>query len=130
MLKKTITFVDYNGVERTEDYFFNLNEAELTEMELSEDGGLVSTIEKIVKEEDGKEIVRLFKLLLLSAVGIKSEDGRRFIKNDKIREEFEQTEAYSKLFVELATTADKASAFVNGILPKTVRNQPPQKPQS
>jgi len=126
MLKKTITFEDYNGKEQTEEFFFNLNEAELTELELSEDGGLVNTIEKVVAAENGREIIRLFKVLILSAVGIKSEDGRRFIKNDSIRDEFEQTEAYSKLFIELATEADKATAFVNGILPKAALQKPEQ----
>jgi len=121
MLKKTITFIDYDGKEQTETFFFNLNEAELTELELSETGGLVNTIERIVEEEDGKEIVRLFKSLILAAVGIKSNDGRRFIKTDQIREEFEQTPAYSNLFMELATEADQATSFVTGILPKGMK---------
>jgi len=124
MLKKTITFIDYNGNEQTEDYYFNLNEAELTELELSEDGGLVKTIERIVAAEDGQEIIRIFKALILSAVGIKSNDGRRFIKSDSIREEFEQTPAYSKLFMELATETDKATAFVTGILPQLPEPKP------
>ena len=125
MLKKTITFIDYNDKEQTETFFFNLNEAELTELELSETGGLVQTIEKIIEEEDGKEIIRLFKSIILKAVGIKSNDGRRFIKTDAIRDEFEQTPAYSKLFMELATETDAATAFVNGILPQSV-NPPPK----
>ena len=125
MLKKTITFTDYNGKEQTENYFFNLNEAELTELELSEDGGLVKTIETVIAAEDGKEIIRIFKSLILSSVGVKSNDGRRFIKTEKIKEEFEQTPAYSKLFMELATEADKATAFVKGILPQQVSNPPP-----
>lgn len=117
MLKKTITFKDYNGNERTEDYYFNLTQAEVTEMELSVDGGLVEMIKRIVAAQDGKQIIAVFKDLILRAYGEKSPDGRRFIKNQEIRDNFAQTEAYSKLFMELATDADAASAFVKGIIP-------------
>lgn len=117
MLKKTITFEDYNGNERTEDYYFNLTQAEVTEMELSVEGGLVEMIRRIVAAQDGKQIIATFKDLILRAYGKKSPDGRRFIKNQEIRDDFAQTEAYSKLFMELATDADAASAFVKGIIP-------------
>ena len=117
MLKKKIKYVDYDGNERTEDFYFNLNKAELTEMELSNDGGLVKTIEKIVAALDNKRIVEVFKDLILRAYGEKSPDGKRFIKNQEVRDSFAQTEAYSELFMELATDADAAAAFVNGITP-------------
>lgn len=131
MLKKAITFTDYNGKSQTETFYFHLNEAELTELELSEDGGLVKTIERITSEENHKEIVRIFKALILEAIGIKSDDGRRFIKSDTIKLEFEQSPAYPKLFMELATDADKATGFVNGVLPMslTQKSKPPQQPK-
>lgn len=128
MLKKTIKYTDYNGAQREEDFYFNLNKAELTEMELSHDGGLTTMIEKIVKEKDGKEIVKLFKDLVLKAYGVKSDDGKRFIKNDEVRDSFAQTEAYSELFIELATNADAATAFVNGIVPTSPKQPNPQHP--
>jgi len=118
MLKKTITYTDYDGNERTEDFYFNLSKAEIAEMELSAEGGLAKTIEKIVAAQDNKKIVEIFKELILKAYGEKSVDGKRFIKNDELREGFSQTEAYSELFIELATNADASTAFVNGIIPQ------------
>jgi hypothetical protein len=117
MLKKTFTYVDYNGVERTEDHYFNLSKAELMEMELSTTGGLAEMINKIVAAQDAPQIVKIFKELVLKAYGQKSADGRRFIKSAELSDEFAQTEAYSQLFMELATDADAAAKFVNGIVP-------------
>lgn len=118
MLKKTFTYTDYNGVERTEDHYFNLSKAELMEMELSTTGGLAEMINKIVAAQDAPAIVKIFKDLVLKAYGQKSADGRRFIKSAELSDEFSQTEAYSQLFMELATNADAAAAFVNGIVPE------------
>lgn len=118
MLKKTITYVDFDGVERTEDFYFNLTKAEIMEMNLSVYGGLDKMLERIVAAKDTPKIVSTFKDLVLRAYGVKSDDGKRFIKNDKLREEFAQTEAYSELFMELATDEDAAIKFVNGIVPK------------
>ena len=119
MLKETITFVDYNGVERTEDFYFNLTNAEVTEMEMSTSGGLAEMINRVVAAQDAPAIIRIFKDLILKAYGVKSPDGKRFIKSDEISTEFSQTEAYSQLFMKLATDADAASRFVNGIVPAT-----------
>lgn len=117
MLKKTMTYVDYDGNERTEDFYFNLTKAEVTEMEMSQKGGLVNTIQKIVAEQNSQRIIEIFKDLILKSYGEKSLDGKRFIKNKELRDEFEQTEAYSDLFMELAQNAESAAAFVNGIIP-------------
>lgn len=121
MIKKTLTYTDYNGVERTEDYYFNLTEAELVEMELSIDGGMQKKIEKIMNSKDMKQIIEVFKDLILRSYGEKSDDGKRFIKNKEITEAFTQTEAYSMLFMKLATDEKEASDFVNGILPAKFR---------
>lgn len=128
MLTKSIKYTDYNGVEREEDFYFNLNKAELTEMELSHDGGLTGMIERIVKEKNSKEIIKVFKDLVLKAYGVKSDDGKRFIKNDEVRDAFAQTEAYSELFMELAMNADAAAAFVNGIVPSNKSDKKPEHP--
>ena len=117
MLKKTITYKDYNGVERTEDFMFNLTKAEILEMQLTKDGGMDAAIKKIVDAKDAPEIMRVFKDLILKSYGIVSDDGRRFIKSKEISDSFAQTEAFSMLFMELATDTDAASAFVNGIVP-------------
>lgn len=120
MLKKTITYTDYEGNERTEDFYFNLSKAELMEMELSSSGGMEKYIKRIINERDNAKIVAIFKELVLKAYGVKSDDGKRFIKSEQLRDEFSQTEAYSDLFFELATNADAASDFVNGIIPKNL----------
>ena len=122
MLKKTITYTDYNGFERTEDFYFNLTKAEVVEMEMSTTGGLAEMIKKIVAAQDAPSIIAIFKKLILKAYGEKSPDGKRFIKSDEISNAFSQTEAYSQLFMELATDADKAAEFVNGITPNVDKN--------
>ena len=120
MIKKTIPYVDYNGVERTEDHYFHLTKAELMEMEMGTAGGLAEMIKQIVAAQDAPAIIKIFKDLVLKAYGKKSPDGRRFIKNQELIDEFAQTEAYSILFMELATDADKAAEFVKGIMPADI----------
>lgn len=123
MIKKTITYTDYNEIERTEDFYFNLTKAEIMEIELSTTGGLAEMIQKIVAAKDAPAIIKVFKDLVLKAYGEKSPDGKRFIKSPEIAEAFSQTEAYSILFMELATDADAAAKFVNGIVPKEMAEQ-------
>ena len=122
MIKKTIKYVDFNGIEREEDYYFNLTKAEIAEMELSVDGGLAEKVKKIVAAKDMPTLVKIFKDLVLRSYGVKRDDGRRFIKSEQLRDEFTQTEAYSELFMELSTNADAAVAFVNGIVPKDIES--------
>lgn len=127
MLKKTIKFEDYNGVERTEDFYFNLSKAEIMEMEMSTAGGLAEMITKIVATQDQPAIIKIFKDLILKAYGEKSPDGKQFLKEDEngrpLYNKFKQTEAYSILFMELATDSDAASKFVNGIVPADMSKQ-------
>ena len=117
MLKKTMKYVDFKGEERTEDFYFHFSRAEITEMELSIEGGLVAKIEKITQLKDGTEIMALFKEIILGAYGEISADGRRFVKSKEMAEAFSQTPAYSDLFIELCTNPDAAAAFINGIVP-------------
>ena len=123
MLKKTITYTDYNEVERKEDFYFNLTKAEIMEMEMSISGGLTEMINRIVAAQDAPAIVKIFKELVLKAYGIKSPDGKRFIKSDELALAFSQTEAYSNLFMELATDAEAASEFINKIIPTDMQEQ-------
>ena len=120
MLKETIKYTDYNGVERTEDFWFHLSKAELMEWEMGTTGGLTEMIKRIVDAQDAPAIIKIFKELVLKAYGQKSPDGKRFIKSEELATEFSQPEAYSQLFMDLATDADKAAAFVNGIMPSDV----------
>lgn len=120
MLKKTIKYTDFDGVQREESVYFNLTKTELTEMELSATGGLTKMIEKIVETQDGGRILSVFKELLLKAYGEKSADGRRFIKSKELSEAFSQTPMYDILFMELATDADKASEFIKAVIPADI----------
>lgn len=117
MLKKEITYTDYNGVERTENFYFNLSQAEVMEMEMSTTGGFSDMVQRIVETQDVPSIIKIFKELILKAYGEKSPDGKRFVKSKELSTAFSQTEAYSKLFMELGTNAEKAAEFVNGIIP-------------
>lgn len=117
MLKKTITYTDYNGTERTEDFYFNFSKAEIVEMELSTAGGLTEMIKKIVATKDSPSLIKIFKDLVLKAYGEKSADGKRFIKSEEIATAFSQTEAYSQLFMDLAMDADEAVKFLTGVIP-------------
>lgn len=117
MLKKVITYTDFNGVERTEAFYFNLSKAELAEMELSTAGGYTDMLKAIIDAKDTPSLVKIFKDLLLRSYGIKSDDGRRFMKSEQISTEFAQTEAYSQLFMELASDDKAAANFVKAVLP-------------
>jgi hypothetical protein len=117
VLKKRITYEDFNGEEVTEELYFNLSKAELVELELSRPGGMQEHLQKIVESEDGKAIITEFKELILMSYGQRSEDGKRFVKTQAMRDDFASTEAYSQLFFELCTDAEKAAEFVNGIIP-------------
>ena len=124
MISKRIKYTDYNGVEREEEFLFNLSKAELMEMEMGITGGLGETIKKIIATQDNPSIMRIFKELLLKAYGEKSADGKRFVKKDDngvpLSKAFSETEAYSILFMELASDADAAAKFVAGIIPKDI----------
>ena len=123
MVVKKIKYTDFNGVEREEEFMFNLTEAEITEMELMTDGGLSDSIKKIVSAQNTPEIIKTFKMLLLKSYGEKSADGRRFIKSEELTEAFTQTNAYSQFFMELATDDKAAIAFINGIIPDSMRER-------
>lgn len=117
MFKETVKYTDYNGVERTEDVYFNLSKAEIMEMQMGTEGGYAEMLQKIVNAQDAPRLIAIFKELLLKSYGEPSLDGRRFVKTEALREEFSQTEVYSELFMKYATDAEEASKFVNGIMP-------------
>lgn len=122
MLKKTIKYTDYFGEEREEDFYFNLNQAELSEMELSVNGGYTNMLDRIVKAKDAPELIAAFKTIVMRSYGEKSSDGRRFIKSKELSEAFCQTEAYNILFMELISDENAMAAFVNGIIPEELKN--------
>lgn len=118
MLKKTIKYTDYDGNERTEDFYFNLSRAEVTKMEMGVDGGYTEMINRMVSKLDGPSIMNTFERFILDSYGEKSPDGKRFVKNEEIRENFKSTEAYSILFMELCTDSEKAVEFIKAVLPE------------
>lgn len=123
MVKKTITYTDYNGETREEDFYFNLTKPELVELELGEDGGLRAYLEKIVKSKDARNVLAMFKKIIGLAYGIKSPDGRRFLKSKDISESFFQSEAYVVLYMELLENPDVAAAFIKSMLPEDMQSK-------
>ena len=123
MLKKIITYTDYNGVERTEPFYFNLSKAELMEMELGVTGGMTEMLNKIINAKDGPSLMKTFKEMIMKAYGVKSDDGKRLIKSEELSIAFTQTEAYSVLFMELITDDKAAADFVNGIIPNEIQTE-------
>lgn len=117
MLAKKITYTDFDGLERTETFYFNLTKAEIAEMELQHPGGYLDYIERIIDAKDRSELTECFTKLILDSYGEKSEDGRHFKKSAEISELFHTSEAYSELFMEIMGDPDAASTFVNGIMP-------------
>lgn len=124
MLTKTIKYTDYNGVEREEKFLFNLSKAELMEMEMGVSGGMTETMKKIIEIQDTPSLIKIFKDLILKSYGEKSADGKRFLKLDEngkpLSTQFSQTEAYSELFMELATNTKSAIEFIKGIIPNDI----------
>lgn len=120
MYKKTITYTDFNDVRRTEDFYFHLSESELTEMQTSVPGGYNTMIENMIASKDVATLIKVIKDLIIKSYGVKSDDGRRFIKKPELTEEFTQTPAYNELYMALATDEKELSTFVNKIIPATL----------
>lgn len=126
MIKWPITFTDYEGNEKTREYRFHLSKADLIEMEFSTPGGMQNFIDAIVEHEDVKRLTNLIKDIILNSYGELSEDGTRFVKvknGHKLAEDFQQTEAYSELFMQLNTDENKLTEFVNGVIPANLRQE-------
>lgn len=118
MIAKEITYQDFDGNNVAETFYFHLNKAELAELQLTKNGGLAEYVQTIIDSEDNLEILNMFKLIIRAAVGRRDEEHNRFVKNDEVRSELFDTDAYSELFFELMSDATKAAAFVKGIVPK------------
>lgn len=123
MLVKRISYTDYNGNQRSEDFYFNLNKGEIFNMQFGTEGGLDKAIQKIIQTEDTPKIVKIFQDIILNAYGVKSDDGRRFIKSEELSTEFKQTEAYSELLMELVSDEKKAADFINALMPKDLAEE-------
>lgn len=123
MLKRDITYENFNGVKETETFYFNLTRTEIVELEVSYDGGLEASIQKIIDAQNIKALITEFKRIVLLAYGVRSEDGKRFIKSDELREEFSQTAAYDALFMELATDDNAAAIFIKSVIPSDMSKE-------
>lgn len=124
MLKKTVTYEDYNGVTQTEDFYFNLTKVECMELEFGFGNGetLSGSIQTLVNAGDMATVISTIKKIVLMAYGVKSPDGKRFIKNDTLRTEFEETPAFEQIYWELVTDSEKAAEFISGIVPSAIRD--------
>lgn len=123
MLKKTVTYTDYNGVERTEAFYFHYNEAEILDMEMSTEGGFAERIQKIIDAKDQVSLMQVIKKFVIDAYGVKSEDGKRFIKNDTVRTEFLESPAYSQIWMELVMDDEIAADFINNVIPSGMKEK-------
>ena len=123
MLKKTVTYIDYNGVERTEAFYFHYNEAEILDMEMSTEGGFAERIQKIIDAKDQVSLMQVIKKFVIDAYGVKSEDGKRFIKNNTVRTEFLESPAYSQIWMELVMDDEVAADFVNNVIPSGMKEK-------
>jgi len=120
MYKKTITYEDYNGNSRTEDFYFNITSAEFHKMQLETAGGLKEKLETIMQKQNGHDVVEAIDYFILSSYGEKTPDGKRFVKSTELSDAFKQTDAYNRLWLELCYNAEEASNFINGIFPKDI----------
>lgn len=120
MFKKTITYTDYDGNERTEDFRFNLSKAEYVMFENSVIGGMSKEIERAMAMQNGPRILEIFKDLVDRSYGVKTADGRRFMKSPELLQEFRETEAYVNLFMELVTDPEAGKAFLRGVSPSDI----------
>jgi len=123
MLKREITFEDFNGETVTETHYFNLTKTELMELEADYSGGLEASLVKIIEAKDNKTLLTEFKRIVMMAYGEKSADGRRFVKNQQLCEEFSQTAAFDALFVELASNEEAGAAFISGVMPRDLQEE-------
>lgn len=123
MIKKTVTYVDYNGVERTESFYFHYTESEILDMELSTEGGFAERVQKIIDAKDQTSLLKVIKKFVLDAYGVKSDDGRRFIKNDEVKQAFVECPAYSEIYLDLLSDDVLASEFINGIIPDSAKKR-------
>lgn len=117
MLKKEISFVDYDGEKRTETHYFNLEKNELIKLEISSVGGLEESVKRIFQARNGKEIMDIFERIILVSYGEKDLDGVHFNKSEEMSNRFKNSKAYDTLFMELVTDDNAAADFINGILP-------------
>lgn len=120
MLKKTVTYENFDGEIETKDFWFNLNKAELAEFEADEPDGFKATVEKAVEDHNTKEIIRIFKKILISAYGVRTAEGG-FRKSEALKEAFEEGPAYPEIFMELASDEAACRAFVEGVMPKNLK---------
>lgn len=121
MLVKSITYTDYKGNKHTEDFYFNLSESEVVEMEYGIKDHLSTYLQRIAKTNDEVELLKFFKSFVLKCYGEISPDGKRFMKKEgELAKEFAETEAYTSLFMELAKDSKAAADFVNGVLPSSI----------
>ena len=123
MIKKTVTYTDYNGEKRTETFYFHYSEAEILDMEMSEEGSFAERIQRIIDAKDKTALMKLVKKFVIDAYGVKSEDGKRFMKNDDVKAAFLECPAYSDIFMDMVTDDELAAEFVNGVIPSSMEDR-------
>jgi hypothetical protein len=126
MLKKTITYNDLDGNPITEDFWFHMSRGEMAEMALGKEGragGFDTWVRRLIESQDGEVLIQTFKEILLMTLGQRSDDNKYFEKDEKYTRRFVQSDAYSVLLMELLTDEVKMAEFINGVMPKEMREQ-------
>lgn len=123
MLKKTITYTDYNGKEQTEDCYFHLNRVELMDIALDLPDDIVDSSADgevrahLIDKLGNKGMFEFIKTVVTKSYGVKSTDGRRFIKSAELSDEFTQTPMFDKIMTEFATDDKAAANFIKAVIP-------------
>lgn len=120
MIKKRIKYEDFDGVEREEDFYFNLTKTELVKWNYSESGGLEEAVKKIIDTKDAKELLKIYDKIITMSYGVKSPDGKKFVKSEEITNDFKDTNAYDVMFIEYLSHPESFNTFIDGIMPKDI----------
>lgn len=117
MFKTTINYVDFDGVSREEDLYFNLTKMEMMDLELSVEGGFSNKLQELLNNNNSFEMFEIIKTFINKSYGVKSDDGRKFIKNDEVLNDFLQSAVYDEFVTSLITNEDNMNSFIIGIMP-------------
>lgn len=129
MIKETVTYTDYNGMERTEDFYFNMNKVELMKMEFGSAGGFAAMVKRAIASNESAVLLDVFEKLVRDAYGVKSPDGKRFIKSKELTDEFVQSPAYETIYMKMVMDDVAAARFINGIMPKDIQEEAAKDPE-
>ena len=126
MLKRPITYTDFDGNEITEDFYFNLSASDIVNLDAKYEGGLEGAIKRIAAAEDKTAMIMEMEKVILASYGERSEDGKRFRKSDELSSDFRYHAAYDVLFFEIISDENKMVEFITQVIPKALLEKLPK----